>query len=237
MYLSPSFSGFDLALSYAPNNSNTMDSGCGVAGSGCQNLTTSSTAADGSRAENMFEGMVRYQGNFSGVGIYAIGGYAASGVVNVPAQAYNGFSVGDGGLVLSYAGFSIGGNAIFGDFNGQVGLQPKGGKSAIAYVVGASYTTGPITVGASWFNYQSQGSAALIGQTQRYDEGFAASAVYALAPGINAYAEYLWGQVHQGGWDFVNNETNAAAIKAGITNSGSNTASTQAFLIGTKVSW
>ena len=108
----------------------------------------------------MFEGMVRYQGNFSGLGVYGIAGYSASGDVSAPAQQYNGFSVGDAGLVLSFAGFSFGGNVLFGDYNGQVGLQPKGGKSAIAWVVGAQYATGPITVGASWFNYQSQGSRA-----------------------------------------------------------------------------
>lgn len=232
VYLSPSFSGFDLAVSYAPDNSVAQDASCTVAGSGCANLTTSSTLGDEARANNMFEAMARYQGNFSGVGVYGIAGYSGSGNVSpgqplTTSNAYKGFSVGDFGLVLSYAGFSVGGNVLLGDYNGQVSLEPNGGKSAIAYVVGAQYATGPITLGVSWFNFQSTGSTSTSFHTQRYDEGAAASAVYALAPGINAYAEFLWGQAHQGGINLL----------GGQDTTQYNTVSSQAFMIGTKVSW
>ena len=154
---------------------------------------------------NMVEIMGRYQANFSGMGVYGIAGYSASGNVSAPGQqGNNGFSVGDAGLVLSFAGFSFGGNVLFGDYNGQVGLQPKGGKSAIAWVVGAQGTQpGRSRSARPGSTTSRQALRRQTSTTQRYDEGAAASLVYAVAPGINAYVEALWGQVHQGGYDFL----------------------------------
>jgi len=51
---------------------------------------------------------------------------------------YSGFSVGDGGLALTYAGFTIGGNVLWSADDGQVSLQPQGGVNAIAWVGGAN---------------------------------------------------------------------------------------------------
>ena len=70
---------------------------------------------------------------------------------------YNGFSVGDGGLALTYAGFTVGGNVLWGAFNGQVQLKPQGGANAVAWVAGAQYAIGPLTLDASYLNYQSAG--------------------------------------------------------------------------------
>ena len=82
--------------------------------------------------------MGRYQGNFGGLGVYGILGYSGSGHVHVwgsvpgggsavqPTVAYNGFNVGDGGLALTYAGFTVGGNVLWGAFNGQVQLEAAG---------------------------------------------------------------------------------------------------------------
>ena len=85
--------------------------------------------------------------------------------------AYNGFSVGDGGLALTYAGFTVGGNVLWGAFNGQVGLKPQGGVNAVAWVGGVQYAVGPLTIAATYMNYQSQGAAAMINKSQSYNDG------------------------------------------------------------------
>ncbi len=227
VYLSPQFAGIDFGLSYAPNNSANRDSpGCAAAGTGCTTLSSSSNPLDSARAKNMVEIMGRYRGVFGGVGIYGIAGYAFSGHVDTTAAVgnqYDGFSVGDVGLAVSYAGFSVGGNVLFGDYNGQVALKPKGGKSAIAWVAGVTYSQGPMTLGASYFNYQSQGQASLVNVSQRTDSGVAVSANYGLAPGLNVFATYLYGWVHQGG--------------ASLTPRGTDSANGQTLILGTRVLW
>lgn len=225
VYLSPQFAGFDFAASYAPNNSaNTAGPGCSIAGTGCATLSTSTAIADTARAKDMVELMGRYRGKFGPVGVYGVAGYAFSGHVNSTlGSAFDGFSVGDFGLKVDFAGFGLGGNVMVGDFNGQVGLKPKGGKSAIAWLAGADYKAGPFFIGASYFNYQSTGSTATAFRTQRYDSGLAVSAQYAVAPGLTAIATYLYGWVHQGG---IN-----------LDSKGSDNAWSQAFMLEGKVNW
>jgi predicted porin len=79
-------------------------------------------------------------------------------------------TLGDAGLALTYAGFTIGSNVLWGGYDGAVALQP----TAIAWLVGAQYVLGPLALGVSYYNYQSQGSAAMVGKSQRYDDGFVA---------------------------------------------------------------
>lgn len=236
VYFSPTFAGFDVGVSYAPNNSTTNDGACGVASSGCANTSnggTSTTFGGGSRATNMFEIMGRYRASMGPVGIYGIAGYSASGHTtdNAPVTAsnaqYNGFSAGDVGLALTFAGVTVGGNALFGDYNGQVGLQPKGGASAVAWIAGAQYATGPLTMGVSYFNYQSQGAVAMVGKSQRYDDGLAAGLTYSVAPGMVAYVSYLYGQVHQGGYN----------IATGTPGTAYNDLHSQVFSLGARVFW
>jgi outer membrane protein OmpU len=247
-YFSPRFAGFDIGVSFAPNNASNNASACAVAQAGCAALSTANPSATVSgsafggenRPTNWYEVMGRYQGNFGGLGIYGILGYSGSGHVNVNGStpgglgvgstttAYNGFSVGDGGLALTYAGFTVGGNVLWGAYNNQVQLKPQGGVNAVAWVAGAQYAIGPLTFAASYLNFQSQGQAAMINKSQSYFDGVAAGVTYSIAPGLNAYGEYLYGQSHQGG---VNQLTGATNTSANNDNHG------QSFIIGTRVQW
>jgi hypothetical protein len=239
-YFSPRFAGFDIGASFAPNNGANNAAACGVAAAGCLAVSTATSTAFGgeNRQTNWYEIMGRYQGNFGGLGIYGILGYSGSGHVHVwgatpggiggTTTAYNGFSVGDGGLALTYAGFTVGGNVLWGAYNGQVGLKPQGGVNAVAWVGGAQYAVGPLTIAASYFNYQSQGAAAMINKSQSYNDGLAAGITYSIAPGLNGYAEYLYGQTHQGGVSQISGATNTSA---------NNDWHGQSFIIGTRVQW
>ena len=239
-YYSPRWAGFDFGVSFAPNNGANTASVCPVAAAGCQAISTATSPAFGgeNRQTNWYEVMGRYQGNFGGLGIYGILGYSGSGHVHVPGStpgglgvgstttAYNGFSVGDGGLALTYAGFTIGGNVLWGAYNGQVALKPQGGVNAVAWVGGVQYAVGPWTFDASYINYQSQGSAAMINKSQSYNDEFAAGANFAIAPGLTAYAEYLYGQTHQGGVSQITGGSSTNDNWHG-----------QSFILGTRVSW
>lgn len=231
VYFSPVFAGFDVGLSYAPSTATTNDSGCTVAGSGCSNLDTSTTASDAGRPKDIFEIMGRYRGTVGPVGIYGIAGYSGSGhtqEAGVATQPYQNFSVGDFGLVLTVAGLSVGGNVLVGNYNGQYSLEPTGGKSAIAWMGGAQYVTGPITVGVSYYNFQEQGSASMVGLSQRYDDGLAAGGTYSVAPGMVVYLSYLYGAAHQGGVNLLSGATGTAI---------GNDVHGQAFSIGTRMFW
>jgi len=233
VYFSPRFAGFDVAVSYAPNNGSNNASACPVAEAGCLALSSNPTGAFGGadRPENWVEAMARYQGTFAGFGIYGIAGYSGSGNVKNTApgsQKYQGFSVGDAGLVLSYAGFSVGGNVLWGAYNNQVQLAPKGGVNAVAWLGGVAYVNGPWQGYASYYNYQYQGAGPGPGIGQRYDDAAFVGAQYAIAPGLNAYAEYLYGQSHQGGVNLLNGGTDTGV---------NNNVHIQSFIIGTRVQW
>jgi predicted porin len=245
VYLSPKLFGFDFGFAYAPNsgalqdgpNINSLTSTaptlttCAIAASGCAALSSSTVALDGARPRNITETGLRYQTQIGGVGVNAFGIYVNSGHVNVSpvisGSQFDGLSYGDFGLTFDYAGFTVGGHATTGRFNGVNGLTPRGGASGNAWLVGAQYANGPITVGASYYDYSSQGSPLTVGIAQRREQGLAAGGNYALAPGLNLYLSYLYGTRHQGDFDFVSG-------KVANTN---NNIKTQVIALGTIVKW
>jgi hypothetical protein len=232
-YFSPQFYGFDFGASFAPNNGANNAAACTIAAPGCVALTstTSSAFGGGDRARNWYQVMGRYQGNFAGFGIYGIFGYSGSAATQQNGAPdlvrYDGFNTYSAGLVLSYGGFSVGGSALWGAFNNTIQLKPQGAPNAVAWLVGAQYVWGPFTVAGSYYNYQYQGSAAAVNISQRYDDAAAAGVTWAIAPGLSAYAEYLYGQSHQGG---VN-------LYTGDLSPFYNNTHVQSFIIGTRVQW
>ena len=245
VYLSPKLFGFDFGFAFAPNSGPLQDlpdtnsltstaatlTTCSFAASGCPALSSSTVALDGARPRNFTETGLRYQTQISGVGVNAFGIYVNSGHVNVsPSVAgsqFDGLSYGDFGLTFDYAGLTVGGHATTGRYNGVNGLVPQGGVNGTAWLVGAQYANGPITVGASWFDYTSQGSPLTVGIAQRREQGLAVGGNYSIAPGLGLYLSYLYGTRHQGDFDFV-------AGKAANTN---NNVRTQAAILGTVVKW
>jgi predicted porin len=245
VWLSPKLAGFDFGFAFAPNSGALQDGStinsltstapalttCAIAASGCAALSSSSVALDGARPRTMTETGLRYQTRIGGVGVNAFGIYVNSGHVNVspvvPGSQFDGLSYGDFGLTFDYAGWTMGGHATMGRFNGVNGLTPRGGASGSAWLIGAQYATGPITFGASYFDYTSQGSPLTVGIAQRREQGFAAGGNYSLAPGFNLYLSYLYGTRHQGDFDF-------ATGKLASTN---NNVRAQAVILGTVLKW
>ncbi|HEX3405589.1 MAG TPA: hypothetical protein VHT74_35225 [Acetobacteraceae bacterium] len=198
---------------------------CTVANSGCPTLSSGPGSLDGSRVTNQTVIGVRYQGTFAGVGILAYGAYensghatytgaastTAAGAANLGNTAavggtaarfngnYDGLSFGSGGLALSYAGFTVGGNVIGGRLNGQLALAPQGGAGELGYLVGVKYVAGPFTAGIVGETIWSQGNVNMTGLTQRRARGLDAGVSYTVAPGYTVWAEYMYQDIYQGG--------------------------------------
>jgi hypothetical protein len=238
VYLSPQLAGFDFGLSWAPNNSALQDSNCGTASSGCFNLTSSSAAGntDGTRYVNAYEAALRMQETFGPAGILAYGGYMGSGSVSyqgpgtvggVTVPTYKGLSLGMGGVAVTVGPITVGGNVQAGAYDGAGALQPKGGTHAVAWLGGIQYSSGPFTIGTQYFQFDSQGSPALVNITQRHETGFATGMTYGVAHGLVLWVSYIYGTRHQGDWNF----------NSGAPGLAYNNVKAQSFGVGTMVKW
>lgn len=264
VYLSPQFAGFDVGVQFAPTNSvatseNNVDvaslaaptsttlTQCAIAASGCPNLASSGVLGDSARFKNEYAAGVRYQNRIGDLALYGYGAYVGSGHVNYTGlnvikgvqqfQGFNGLSAGDGGAAITYAGFTVGGHVLYGDINGAMALQPKGGVTGLAWLGGVQYAIGPLTLGASYYDFSSQGSPNLVHLTQRHETGTAAGLTYGIAPGFSLFTSYLYGTRHQGGFDF---QTSAASTAKELNSVGAheyNSIQSQVFAVGTIVKW
>lgn len=270
VYLSPQFAGFDLGVSWAPtSNSLSNVNGCsiGAASVGCDRLfsiDSNGNTREQARQHDFFEAAARYRGTFGGVGISAYGGWFGSTSVNTnntffttfnPTTTFKNNSIGVGGAQISFAGFAVGGMVQGGDYNRGFAPAPKGTDAALAWLVGASYTAGPIIVGGHYFEFTSPGAfvpgEGTSGQTasstvgvdrEQKERGLALGATYAVAPGFSLFLSYIWGDRHQGGVNLLTGQTGTVSgtSGAGSTTFGQfskNTLTVQAVSLGTQLRW
>ncbi len=257
VYLSPQFYGFDFGLDWEPTTqsgggsnpgcggtgfagSTFIAGGKGVASEGCNALSSTSTADQG-RRRNELEASFRYRGSFGPIGLATTLSLLHSGRVTydgvAPAQNFRDLNWGSLGATLTYGGLSFGGNVKMGDFDGSgdSALTPDHAKSSTAWIVGASYTIGPVIFGASWLDYihpNGQVPSATVGSMR--EQGAAAGLTYSLAPGVSLLASYLWGEQKQGGVNLAANSVNAAgAFPAGLNNK----IHEQILAVGTSFAW
>jgi hypothetical protein len=187
-----------------------------------------------------FSGHANYTGPAAGTvaGSAALGTNAASfgggatGAAFAAATRYNGtyqgIGIGSGGVALTYAGVTVGGNIIGGKMNGQLSLEPDNGTPLLGYLLGAKYVTGPWTVGITGEEYWEQGSVQLTGISQRRARGLSAGFSYAVAPGMSVFAEYQWVDQTQSGFNFATSTNGSLA---------NNNVKGQGFLVGNVVNF
>ncbi|HUA77843.1 MAG TPA: porin [Acetobacteraceae bacterium] len=241
VYLSPVFSGFQFGASFTPNSNNLWNGNCSSAALACNSTSAAPVAGVTARYRNMVDIGATYTGTFGPVGMQLGGGYLASQTVNyngVPAAGgarYIGYSFGQFGATLTYAGFTVGGNFVYGNDGGDFSEQAAGGVDEIAYMLGAQYAAGPFVFGGSYFHTNFDGGwtniTTGVARTET-DQGIAAGGTYAIAPGMALYLSYLYGLRHQIGWDFYTGSENTAATP-GV---GNNTTA-QVFALGTVLKW
>jgi predicted porin len=223
----------------------------GISGPGCNRLSSTSINAESARRRNTFDGLLRYRGSFGGFGIAATAGYIGGSNVKDDSGLpfnnnasiaglrpnYEGLSAGDFGLAVTYGGLSVGGKYMFGRYNGQLGiLVPKGFADGESALVGASYTIGPVIVGAHGLYNKSAGDLgnANFGR-QRTELGIGAGGTYSLAPGVSLYLSYLYNERKQNGYNFLTGAGVTAGNAAGTT--ANNKVTSQLISLGTAFSW
>jgi hypothetical protein len=172
--------------------------------------------------------------NYTGANSAAIFGTTAAslGAAGAAASKYNGkydgLNFGSGGVALTYAGFTLAGNAIGGRLNGQLALAPQGGAPEVAYTVGLKYVAGPLTMGVAGEIGWYQGDVRLTGLTQRRARGLLAGVDYTVAPGFLVFADYMYQEVYQGGFNFGT---------GGVGSSANNTYHSQGIVIGNAIAF
>ncbi len=181
-YISPSLSGFSLGLSFAPNPGGA--------------LQANTEAATGQH--NEWQAAVAYNGEIGGVGIGADVGYVGSSG-NSTEQDQDAWRA---GLVVSYAGFAIGGSYMkVDDVNGANNVD------LTVWDAGLSYTTGPYAVGLTY--HTSDLDTALDEEYQQV----ILSGSYAMGPGVKLVASGFWAETDVDG---TNNDADAYGAIAGL---------------------
>jgi hypothetical protein len=207
---------------------------------------------DGAKLTNQTVVGLRYQGILGGVGILGYAAWEHSGNVNytgltTPAVlgtsslpgsqftgSYDNLNFGSGGVALTYAGFTLAGNVIGGALNAMGAPRPHNAVGEIAYILSLKYVTGPLTVGIQAEEAWYQGDVALTGLSQRRARGITWGGTYTVAPGFIVFAEYLWQDTQQAGFNFVSSARGFTPASGGLLN---NNAKTQGFLIGNVVNF
>ena len=263
VYLSPQIFGFDLGVSYEPSTANVSGSdNCNAPGqsfttstnlsatSYCDRASSTTSVSESARRRNTFDALLRYRGSFGPVGLAATAAFIGGGHVNYSGGLpFNNNPLGAGGQVVNYQGLqigdfgavaslSVGGHYTTGKFNGTVAnILPTGFPNSNAWLIGASYTVGPVVVGGSYFVTESAGDLgnAYFGR-QRKDQGVAVAGTYSLAPGVSIFLSGLWGERKQNGYNFVTGAgVTAATGSAGQT--ASNKVTVSGVSVGTSFAW
>lgn len=206
-YYTPQFFGFDAGISYAPNDAAFLGA-CNVANTGATTVCDRASTVDANgerRLRNIIDAMLRYRGTFGGVGIAVSGGLRTADVTKTiaPAVAQKDPTVGIFGAEVTFAGFTVGGITTFGSANRGFAALPKTGNNSdlFSWQLGARYTFGAFTVGATYHEQKSEGNTGNAADLK--ERGFGVGGTYALGPGLSLFAEYLWGRSSESRLDFT----------------------------------
>lgn len=186
IYMTPSFNGFSLAVSYAPDASKSGSNNSGL-------TPVDNTAGQNSEAYSV---AAAYEGKFDNVKVLASAGYTGSnnegsGASNEDVDAYQ------LGLAVGFGAFNVGGS--YGVLQDALN---SGNGDVTTYEIGGTYSTGPYTVGLGW----SHGEYEFTASQEPELDTYMVSGSYALGPGITLDAAVSFD-------DYDNDGT--AAISAG----------------------
>ncbi len=199
---------FDAAISFEPTSNGIKEGDATV--SSTLGQTTSIAGGSAKLRRNTFDGVADYTVKLGSFASKASVGYLSSTPVGnlTGAQALSPMNVWQVGAQTTYTGLftgddtiTVGANAKGGSVTDKYGFKPKGGRDALAYIVGAAYTTGPYVLGASFFDSQeSNGKVGAAGKGIEghtlSEYGVAVGANYIVAKPLSLFVQYLYGNVH-----------------------------------------
>ena len=185
IYMTPSFNGFSLAVSYAPDASSDGQNAGGV--TAIDNTSGNSEAWSVAGA---------YDGKFENVKVQGSLGYTASSNETASADDVDAWQ---GGLSVGFGSFAVGGS--YGLLKNALGND----LDITTYEIGGTYNTGPYTVGLGW----SRGKYEVTTTREPTLDTFQVSGAYALGPGISLDAA-----VQYNNWDNDGNTAIGSGITA-----------------------
>jgi predicted porin len=165
IYFTPTFSGFQLALSYAPDS--TQDRG--GAGTGGTD--------DPGQVSNLWAVGVTWSGEFGGFTASAGGGYSIASSETGGDDP----SIGALGVNLGFAGFTIGGSIAIASDTSEIGYNGYPVDEATVFDLGVTYGFENATVGIGWSRGDYEDSADGEEDTLDYVN---LGASYTLGPGV-----------------------------------------------------
>ena len=203
IYFTPSFGGFQLAASYAPDG--TQDRSAFGTG-GTQNGPGSPAPLTGAQHSNDWSVGADYSGEFSGFTIGAGGGYS-KGYGETHDQSDP--SIWAVGLNVGFAGFTVGGSIA------MTSAEGPGGQTSnfTVYDVGVTYVLDAVTVGVGWSHGDYDRAA--IGGTDTLDQ-IQIGAAYALGPGVTLAAMVGYFDYNGDSGAVQDNSGYQAAVGAGL---------------------
>lgn len=238
IYLSPQFYGFDVGASFAFNTGEGEDTGCilSTVTSDCDRANAFSGGSP--KRRNEVFGIARWRGSFGGVGLQAaIGGMTAdatkgqqvinSGIASSVTSAKP-MWMGYGGLQATAYGFTLGGEYYWGQANNTYAPLVRGTvdtRNMGQVFAGASYTWGPVTVGANYYDLQSAGAQGIA--AGRRELVWSVGATYVVAPGLTIVTDYSDIYRKEAGYNFI----------SGTAGSANNKVTSKVFILGTRIAF
>jgi hypothetical protein len=212
VYLSPAITDpllngkFSAGFSYEPN-SNGIKEGAATISGPLSELNNAVPGGSSNRRQNTWDMMADYQVKIDGFATKVSGGYLLSSPIGntTGKQAYAPMGVYQFGAQTTYTGLftdsdaiTLGANLKGGSLVDKYAFKKAGGRNALAYIVGGTYTNGPYVLGASFFDSQeNNGTVGKGPQGHTLSEyGVAVGANYIVAKPLSLFIQYMYGSVH-----------------------------------------
>lgn len=170
--------------------------------------------------QNIWAGLFGAQLTFAG---FTVGGIMTGGAANYAANSRANQTIPINNLALANSGNNT---TSYGTGTPLQPLPSSGNNDNLfTWQLGIKYDIGPFSVGMAYHQAQYEGSIAAPANAK--DQGFGIGASYAVAPGLNLFAEYLYGQREEGG---VN-------LRTGQLGNFNNKAQSNVFGLGVAFNW
>ena len=183
-YFTPRIAGFQLGASYTP---------C-VTGTGT-GANFPAVCTDGNGAGGVAEGTdqvsvgANFARDFNGISVSIGGGWSSILDENEAVFPDGSPDQYQGGVSISYAGFSVGGSFAYQDSEDNGVATAQTVNDGHSFDAGASYSTGPWSVGVTYLGSESAGG---VGNGEDELDAVEGGVEYALGPGVSTSASVLY---------------------------------------------
>lgn len=193
-YYTPRFAGFQLGLSYLPDEINRGQGFTGIAAP--HPIGPDRRDNQEGFSQNIFVGGINYDNTFGDIGV-TLGATGMAGDAMV--ATYEDLTAWNVGAKLSYMGFSLAGS--YGDWGDSNTLKADNADDTHYWSVGGAYEYGPFGASVTYLNtnFDCGLSTATAGITRNCTtvgenefDSVSVGTDYKLAPGLTPYAEVTW---------------------------------------------